>query len=72
MEHRESNAPETAVIGLISVAFVALKLTGCINWSWWWVTAPFWGVFALMVGGILATCIFMVCYEFVEKHIVNT
>ena len=28
--------------GLLGVAFVVLKLTGHIDWSWWWVTAPFW------------------------------
>lgn len=31
------------VTGLLGVAFVVLKLTGYISWSWWWVTAPFWG-----------------------------
>jgi phosphoglycerol transferase MdoB-like AlkP superfamily enzyme len=34
------------VLGLLGVAFVVLKLTGFIDWSWWWVTAPFWGGFA--------------------------
>ncbi|MEE9425600.1 MAG: hypothetical protein V3V18_11595 [Methylococcales bacterium] len=68
MEHTESNVSGTTVFGLIGITFVALKLTGYINWFWWWVTVPFWGVFALMAGSILATCIFMVCYEFVEKH----
>lgn len=22
--------------------FLVLKLTGAIDWSWWWVTAPIW------------------------------
>ena len=22
--------------------FLVLKLTGTIDWSWWWVTAPLW------------------------------
>lgn len=22
--------------------FVGLKLTGQIDWSWWWVLSPFW------------------------------
>lgn len=35
------------VFGLLGVLFVGLKLTGYIDWSWWWVTAPFWGGFAL-------------------------
>lgn len=28
--------------GLLAVAFIVLKLTGVIGWSWWWVTAPLW------------------------------
>ena len=35
------------VFGLLGVAFVVLKLTGVIAWSWWWVTAPFWGGLAI-------------------------
>ena len=26
----------------LGVLFVALKLCGVIDWSWWWVTCPFW------------------------------
>lgn len=40
------------VLGLLGVAFVVLKLTGHITWSWWLVTLPFWGGFAI-VGTIL-------------------
>lgn len=29
-------------LSLLGIAFVVLKLTNCINWSWWWVLAPFW------------------------------
>lgn len=32
--------------GLLTVLFIALKLTGVIDWSWLWVLAPFWGPFA--------------------------
>ena len=45
------------VVGLLGVAFVVLKLIGYIDWSWWWVTAPFWGG---LVGGLL----FLVIYLF--------
>jgi len=37
------------VVGLLGVVFVTLKLLGVINWSWWWVTLPFWGGLALVV-----------------------
>jgi hypothetical protein len=36
--------------GLLGVAFVVLKLCKVIDWSWWWVTAPFWGPVALVLG----------------------
>ncbi len=35
------------VSGLLGVVFVTLKLIGVIDWSWWWVTLPFWGSLAL-------------------------
>ena len=28
--------------GLLLIAFIVLKLTGVIEWSWVWVLAPFW------------------------------
>lgn len=34
---------------VLFVLFLALKLCGVIAWSWWWVTAPIWGAFALTV-----------------------
>jgi hypothetical protein len=37
-----------SVLGLLGVAFVVLKLCKVINWSWWWVTAPFWGLLAAL------------------------
>ena len=44
-----SSSGGIGVLGLLGVAFVVLKLTGVIDWSWWWVTAPFWGGFALFL-----------------------
>jgi len=31
------------------VVFVVLKLTDVINWSWWLVLSPLWGVVALLL-----------------------
>jgi hypothetical protein len=36
------------VLGLLGVVFVTLKLCGVIDWSWWFVTAPFWGPLAFV------------------------
>lgn len=37
-------------LGLLALIFIALKLTGYITWSWWWVLAPLWGPWALVIG----------------------
>ena len=38
--------------GALAILFIALKLTGNIAWSWWWVLSPLWGWFmlSLLVG----------------------
>lgn len=52
-----TNSGGIGVLGMLGITFVVLKLLGYIDWSWWWVTAPFWGGFALfgliflMLGG---------------------
>ncbi|MDQ0241197.1 hypothetical protein [Arthrobacter bambusae] len=38
----QSTTSSTSIAGLLGVLFVGLKLTHVIDWSWWWVLAPFW------------------------------
>lgn len=44
-----SSSGGIGICGLLGVAFVVLKLTHVIDWSWWWVTLPFWGGIALFL-----------------------
>jgi hypothetical protein len=32
---------------ILSIVFIAFKLSGIISWSWWWVLAPLWMPLAL-------------------------
>jgi hypothetical protein len=32
---------------VLFIVFLVLKLTGNIDWSWWWVTSPLWIPLAL-------------------------
>lgn len=41
---------------LLFIVFLILKLCKVIDWSWWWVTAPLWGSFALCVA-VLIICV---------------
>jgi hypothetical protein len=45
-------------IGLLTILFIGLKLTGYIAWSWWWVLSPLWIGFAVVVAfGLIALSI---------------
>lgn len=39
--------------GLLTVAFIVLKLTAVIDWSWWWVASPLWIPIGIVLGFIV-------------------
>lgn len=39
------------------LVFLTLKLTGHIDWSWWWVSAPLWAPLALALALIAVAVI---------------
>lgn len=71
MSSKESSGTSVSILGLLGVAFVVLKLCGVIDWSWWWVTIPFWGpcaivvvILAVVLTGISATAAFVFAIDF--------
>ena len=38
----ESSSSSVGILGVLGVVFIAFKLAHVIDWSWWWVLAPFW------------------------------
>jgi hypothetical protein len=50
-----TNAGGIGFCGALFLVFLVLKLTNVINWSWWWVTAPLWMPFAIMLPVVLIT-----------------
>jgi hypothetical protein len=30
------------MMNVLTVLFVVFKLTGVIDWSWWWILSPMW------------------------------
>lgn len=40
-------------VGLLTIAFIVLKLCKIISWSWWWVLSPIWIVAILVVVAII-------------------
>jgi hypothetical protein len=37
---KESSSSGISFSGLLTIVFIALKLTNYIDWSWWWVLSP--------------------------------
>lgn len=44
-----SNSGGIGFCGLLTIVFIALKLTDTIDWSWIWVLSPLWLPVALVV-----------------------
>lgn len=45
-------------LGLLTILFIALKLTGYIAWSWWWVLMPMWiGIAFVLCMAVIAFCL---------------
>lgn len=48
-------------LSVLFLIFLVLKLTGNIDWSWWWVTAPLWAAWVpflfILGGGLIASAL---------------
>lgn len=42
MSKISSNSNGIGFTGLLTIVFIVLRLTGFINWSWWWILSPMW------------------------------
>lgn len=61
---------------VLFIVFLVLKLTGNIEWSWWWVTSPLWIPFALVLSifgavfiGIVIALIFGASVEDIKSKL---
>ena len=50
--------------GMLTIAFIVLKLMNVINWSWWWVLSPLWITFLL---GLVITAIVLAIVIWIKK-----
>ena len=48
-ESKTVNTGGIGFTGLLAIVFITLKLTNYIDWSWWWVLAPLWVPFVLVI-----------------------
>ena len=61
MNNASTRGGGVGFLGLLSIAFIVLKLTGVISWSWWWVLLPLWGPLAICVATFVLILLGEIC-----------
>lgn len=57
MSEKSNTSGGIRFAGLLTIAFIVLKLCKVISWSWWWVLSPLWIVAILVVVAIILNII---------------
>jgi len=57
--------------GLLAIAFIVLKLTKVISWSWLWVLSPLWMPVALGIVLLIIYLVYQIIKEVIPDKIVN-
>lgn len=58
MKDSETSGIKIGFFGLLTLIFITLKLTGQINWSWFWVLSPVF-FFPILVIVLVLIAIFL-------------
>lgn len=59
----------TSFTGLLTIAFIVLKLVGTITWSWWWVLSPLWIPIVFVLGMCLVIMVSAAIVSFVAAFV---
>lgn len=59
MSKERNNSGGIGFVGLLTIVFITLKLTGFIAWSWWWVLSPIWITVSVIVLILLIYAIYL-------------
>ena len=49
MSNGKSSGGGIGFFGMLAIVFIACKITGFIDWSWWLVLLPIWGPLLLVL-----------------------
>jgi hypothetical protein len=60
MSDKISNGSGLGFTGALTIAFIVLKLTNVITWSWWWVLSPIWILLSLAIVLLIIIAIFKI------------
>lgn len=57
-----ANSGGIGFVGLLTILFIGLKLTGYITWSWIWVLSPIW-ISMIIVVFLIAVILWVSKYD---------
>lgn len=60
MSNQSHNCFGVGFCGLLAIAFIVLKLTDVIAWSWLWVLSPLWIPAAFILAVVVLWLVFVV------------
>ena len=52
MSTKSNSGTGLSLSAVLFIVFLVLKLTGNIDWSWWWVTSPLWIPFGIVISAV--------------------
>lgn len=67
MSESKSTSQGTSFLSLLTLLFIALKLTKVITWSWWLVLLPLYGLIAAAVLIIIGSAVMIAICTIIEK-----
>jgi len=66
MKNKSKETNFNSIIPILTIIFVIFKLTGIINWSWWWVFSPLLIPLTVVVI-VWLICLFLAIIEILIK-----
>lgn len=68
MKDNNQSSGGIGFVGLLTIVFITLKLTGYIDWSWWLVLSPVLAGVAVVIGLIVIVVVAAVIDVFVSNR----
>jgi len=53
-----SSGVSLGFLEFLTLIFITLKLTGYIDWSWWWVLSPLWAQLVVFVIALITVLLY--------------
>lgn len=67
MSDSKTSSGGVGFAGLLTIAFIVLKLCKMIDWSWWWVISPIWISIGLVLLVMCGIGVYYLCKSYVTN-----